>query len=159
MKKAQLCAYLLVWNLDNILKIINIKRFIITIVDPVGVPLLYEINNPNANVTKDKIELDIITFLKLLNICIEQILGKIIKLDINKAPISLMPSTIIIEQRLANIILYKSVLIPIDLANVSSNVKANILLYDTKYKTITRIERIIETITSVLLIDNMLPNK
>ena len=69
-------------------------------------PLLYETNNPNANVTKDKIELDIITFLKLLNICIEQILGKIIKLDINKAPISLMPSTIIIEQRLANIILY-----------------------------------------------------
>ena len=47
---------------------------------------------------------------------------------INKDPTNLIPSTTIMEHNEANIILYKSTFIPIDLANVSSNVIANILL-------------------------------
>lgn len=72
--------------------------------------------------------LTITTDLNLLKYWHDDIVGKIIKLDINKAPISLIPSTTTTEQRLAKIMLYKLVLIPIDLANFSSNVIANILL-------------------------------
>jgi len=78
-------------------------------------------------VTDTKIE-TIITLLKVFTTCIADIVGKIIKLEMRSAPINLIPSTTTIEQRIANIALYKLVLIPIDLANSSSNVKAKILL-------------------------------
>ena len=58
----------------------------------------------------------------------EMIVGKIIKLDINNEPIKRIPITIVMEHKQEKIVLYKSVLTPIDLANLSSNVKANILL-------------------------------
>lgn len=102
-------------------------RFIITIVAPVGVAYINEITRPIINEMIDIKTLDITTLLKFLKICIEESVGKIIKLEINKDPISLMPNTTVIEHRLAKIILYKSVLIPIDLAKSSSKVIAKIL--------------------------------
>ena len=50
-------------------------------------------------------------------------------------------------------------LIPIDFENFSSNVKANILLYEKIYKRIINIDNIILIITSLLFNDNILPNK
>ena len=78
----------------------------------------------------DIIILDITTFLNVLKYCIDDNVGKIIKLDINNEPINLIPSTTTIEHNTANIMLYKFVFIPIDLAKLSSNVIANILLYE-----------------------------
>ena len=109
---------------------INITKFTITIVAPVGVAFKYDIVIPKINEIKETITLEITTLLNFLNICIDESVGKIIKLDIKRDPISLIPRTTTTEHKLAKIILYKFVLIPIDLANFSSKVKANILLYE-----------------------------
>ena len=79
--------------------------------------------------------------------------------DINNEPIKRIPRTTTTEHKLANIILYKLVLIPIDFANFSSKVIANILLYEIMYSNITITDNTILKITSVSLIDNILPNK
>ena len=104
------------------------NRFTSTIVEPVGVERLYEINIPN---TKQIIDIStdvIVTFLKVFTICIADIVGKIIKLEINNAPINLIPKTTTTEHSIAKITLYKSVFTPTDFANSSSNVNAKILL-------------------------------
>lgn len=137
----------------------NTNRLIITIVDPVGVFRMYELIRPIINDIVDIIILDITTLLNFLYIIIDVNVGNIIKLDINNEPISLMPSTTTIEHNTANNILYKLVFIPILFANFSSNVIANILLYEKIYKLITNIDNIILIIISILLIDNILPNK
>ena len=46
-----------------------------------------------------------ITFLNLLNTCIAERAGRIIKLDISRAPIILIPITTVIAVKKANIIL------------------------------------------------------
>ena len=137
----------------------NTNRLIITIVDPVGVFRMYELIRPIINDIIDIITLDITTLLNFLYIIIDVNVGNIIKLDINNEPISLIPSTTTIEHNTANNILYKLVFIPILFANFSSNVIANILLYEKIYKLITNIDNIILIIISILLIDNILPNK
>ena len=74
----------------------NIKRFIITILAPVGVPHIYEQNIPIKKHTIDITAEDIITDLKLLNTLIDDNAGNIIRLDINNEPINLMPITMVI---------------------------------------------------------------
>ena len=109
-------------------KIINTIKLTRTIDAPVGVETIYEIYNPIIKVIIEITILEITTLLNFLNSCIEESVGKIIKLEISSAPTNRIPKTTIIEQRQAKIILYNSVLIPIDLANFSSNVIAKILL-------------------------------
>lgn len=82
-------------------------------------------------VVKDIIEyitLEITTLLNFLNICIDEIVGNIIKLEISNDPTNFIPKTTTIEHNIANMMLYIFVLIPIELVNLSSNVIANILL-------------------------------
>ena len=95
------------------------------------------------NASIEIIDDDITTPLNVLNISLELIVGNIIRLDISNEPISLIPNTTIIEQIDANIMLYSLVLIPIDEANFSSKVIANILLYENIYKAITITDNII----------------
>ena len=114
--------------LEITLNIINTIKFTITIVAPVGVAYMYEIIKPTVNEIIEIIILDITTLLNFLKYCIDESVGNIIKLEIYNEPINLIPSTTVTEHRLAKIILYKFVFIPIDLANLSSNVIANILL-------------------------------
>ena len=83
----------------------NIIKFTITIVAPVGVATKYEIINPVINANIEIITLEITTLLNVLNTCIDDNVGKIIKLEINNAPIKRIPSTTTTEHRLANIIL------------------------------------------------------
>ena len=127
----------------------NTTRLTITIVDPVGVAFKKDTIIPIIKDNTDNNTLDITTVLNFLNNCIDDNVGNIIKLDIKSEPINLIPSTIVIEQRLAKIMLYKLVFIPIDLENLSSKVIANILLYENKYKKITITDRIIHNIISV----------
>jgi hypothetical protein len=158
-KRSKIYSYFLILIIDNNLNSKNTIKLAITIVAPVGVAYINDIYNPTINDTIEIIILDIITLLNFLNNCIDESVGKIIKLDINKDPINLIPKTTTIEHKLANIILYKSVFTPIDLANLSSNVIANILLYENTYKRITIIDKIILTIISFSFIDRILPNK
>ena len=137
----------------------NIIRFIITIVAPVGTSNKNDTIRPIMNAITDIIILDITTLLNLLNTCIDDSVGKIIKLDINNEPISLIPNTIVIEHKIAKIMLYRFVLIPIDLENLSSNVIANILLYEKIYNKTTINDKTIQRMISLSPIDKMLPNK
>ena len=97
-------------------------------VAPVGTSNINDVIKPIIKAITDIIMLDITTFLKDLKTCIDDKVGNIIRLDISKAPIRRIPSTTTIEHNEANIILYIFVLIPIDFANTSSKVIANILL-------------------------------
>lgn len=150
---------MLILNFEIILNIINTIKLIITIVDPVGVFNIYELISPIINDIMDIITLDITTLLKFLYSIIDDIVGNIIKLDINSEPISLIPSTTTIEHNVANKILYKLVFIPMLFANLSSNVIANILLYEKIYKLTTNTDNTILIIISISLIDNIDPNK
>ena len=83
----------------------NITKLTITIVAPVGVAFKYEIVIPIINEMIDITTLDKTTLLNFLNNCIDESVGNIIKLDINKEPISLIPSTTTTEHNDAKIIL------------------------------------------------------
>ena len=91
--------------------------------------------NASAATTTDEIT----TLLKFVNNLFELRAGKIIKLEINKVPITLIPITTTIAVPSANIILYSLVFIPVALANDSSNVTAKIRLYINIYITIIQI--------------------
>ena len=66
---------------------------------------LLKTKNAIKNAITDTITLDITTALKLLNNLIEVNAGKIIKLEINNEPITLIPTTTTIAVAKANIIL------------------------------------------------------
>ena len=70
----------------------------------------------------------IITLLKLLNIRIDVIAGKITSPEMSRVPIILIPTTIVSAVKNAIIILYKLTFIPVALEKLSSKVTANILL-------------------------------
>lgn len=97
--------YLLIFNNDIILNTTKIIKLIITIVEPVG----YSFTNDKVSPTLNDIilitTLDITTLLSDLKYCIEDSVGKIIKLDIKSDPISLIPKTTTIEHKHAKIIL------------------------------------------------------
>ena len=82
---------------------------------------------------------EITTLLKFVNNLFELRAGKIIKLEINKVPITLIPMTTTIAVPSAKIMLYSLVFIPVALANDSSNVTAKIRLYINIYITIIQI--------------------
>ena len=92
-----------------------------------------------------------ITCLNFLNTCIDESAGKIIILEISNVPIILIPITIVIAVRDANKILNDLVCIPVALANDSSNVTENILLYSNKNVPITSVLVINIMIKSCLL--------
>lgn len=137
----------------------NIIKFTITIVAPVGASNIYEMIKPRIKAIVETNKLDITTVLNFLNICIEVKVGKMIRLDIRSEPIIRIPMTIITEHKIENIMLYISVFIPIDLEKFSSNVIANILWYEIKYTMIIITNSNILIIKSLLSIDNMLPNR
>ena len=100
----------------------------IAIFAPVGISYIYDINMPTKKHIIEIIKEFITTALKLLKTLIDVSVGKIIRLDINKEPIVLIPKTMISEVKNAIIILYKFTLIPVALEKFSSKVIANILL-------------------------------
>ena len=77
------------------------------------------------------------TDLKFLHILMDERVGKTIRLDISRAPIIRMPTTIMIPVKIASRVLYNLTFIPVAFAKFSSNVTKNILLYDTINKTKT----------------------
>ena len=90
---------------ENSLKIINIIKFTITIVAPVGASKIYDKINPKVKAITETIILDITTVLNFLNICIDVNVGKIIRLDISSDPIILIPITTITEHKQEKIML------------------------------------------------------
>ena len=69
-----------------------------------------------------------VTARKLLHTRIEVSAGKIIKLDINNAPIILMPTTTVTAVSTAIRVLYSPVFVPVAAAKVSSKVTAKMRL-------------------------------
>ena len=101
-----------------------------TIDEPIGKLLIEQASNkPIIKHNTLDITENIVTPLNVLNICLLDNVGNIIKAVINKAPITFIPITIVKDIRIDNIILIMFVCIPVDLENVSSNVIENILLY------------------------------
>ncbi len=80
-------------------------RFIITIVEPVGVLISYESAIPETKHIDDTIAEVITTDLKLLHMCIDVIAGNISSDDIRRAPMILIPITTVIAVRKAMSIL------------------------------------------------------
>ena len=70
---------------------------------------------------------DTITTLNLRNTRMEVSAGKIIRLEISRVPMILMPITITIAVSTESKVLYTPTFTPVALANVSSKVIANIL--------------------------------
>lgn len=66
------------------------------------------------------------TILNLLNNLIAVIAGNIIKLDISKVPIILIPITMVSAVSIASKVLYTSIFIPVAFAKLSSKVIENI---------------------------------
>ena len=81
--------------------IINNKRFIITIVEPVGESIEYERASPDIKQNEETTAESITTDLKLLQICIDVRAGKIRSDDIRSAPISRMPIIVVVAVRKA----------------------------------------------------------
>ena len=103
------------------------KIFIITTLAPAGVSYRYEITIP---VKKQKTAImaeQTVTVLNLLKILMAVKAGKIIRLEISKAPIMRIPSTIVRAVKSAMSILYVPVFIPPAFAKVSSKLMAKIL--------------------------------
>lgn len=70
---------------------------------------------------------DMTTFLKPLNMPMDERVGNIMRLDISMVPIIRIPTTIVRAVRTAMRVLYMSALIPVALAKSVSKVIANIL--------------------------------
>ncbi len=87
------------------LKIINIIRLTITTLAPVGASKKYDRINPIAKAMIDMNTLLMTTPLKVLDICIAESVGNIIRLDIKSDPINFIPNTTTIEQIIATTIL------------------------------------------------------
>ena len=75
--------------------------------------------------------LEIMTLLQVLKICLAETVGKIIKEEINNAPITFMPITTVKAHKMEIMIEQNSLCLLVDLKKVSSKVNANILLYNT----------------------------
>ena len=106
----------------------KITMFTATIVEPTGVENRIESRMP---VTAQKTEItaeEMTALLKLLKIRIEASAGKIISAEMRSEPTRFIARTIIIAVITAIKRLYKSALVPVAFAKVSSNVTAKILL-------------------------------
>ena len=69
----------------------------------------------------------IITARKLLNSLMDVSAGKMIRLEINIAPIICIPNTMVTAVKIERSVLYHPTLTPVALEKFSSNVTANIL--------------------------------
>ena len=113
------------------LKSLQIKKAaisLITIVEPTGVPARIDASSP---VTAQKTEMQqakIVTFLKLLNISMEETAGKIIRAEIRRVPTRFIASTIITAIRLAIKTFISFVLVPLAKEKSSSKVIAKMRL-------------------------------
>lgn len=88
---------------------------------------MYEMAIPIKRQTTETIAEFIMTLLNVLHIRMEVNAGKMIRLEINNAPIIRIPRTIVTAVRTAIKVLYRFALTPVARAKVSSNVIANIL--------------------------------
>ena len=102
--------------------------FIITIVEPTGVPATIETKIPDAAPKTEMTHEKTVTPLKLLNNIIAEIEGKIINADIKSEPTRFIAKTIIIAITEAITIFSKRVWVPQAKAKSESNVIAKILL-------------------------------
>ena len=105
-----------------------IKRFVTTIVAPVGKERLYEKYSPKINETTDTTAEATVTFLKELQRLIAVRGGKIIREDTSNAPIILIPITTVMAVSTARIVLKTETFTPVAFAKSSSKVIAKILL-------------------------------
>lgn len=125
---AQGCRFYLRMSFPAAERIIKAIILITTTVAPVGVEKKYDTISPDTKhtieITADKTTTD----LKYLHTRIAVKAGKIIRLEISRAPIILIPRTMVIDVKTAISILYTFALIPVAFANVSSKVTAKILL-------------------------------
>lgn len=96
-----------------------------TIVGPTGVPAIMEANMPIAVQETDKTAEHIVTDLNDLKMRIALSAGKIIKAEMSNEPTRFIAKTMMTAVTTAISKLYKFVLTPVALANVSSNVTAN----------------------------------
>ena len=103
-------------------------KLVTTILAPVGIANIHDNSNPMIKHNTDMMLDDMTTCLNFLNILIEDRLGNMIREDINRVPIILIPITIVILVSNAISELNNFVLVPVAFANDSSNVTANILL-------------------------------
>ncbi len=110
-------------------RIISVNKLTITMVAPVGVSSRYEAISPTMKLMTERVAPAIVTFLKFLNMVWAESVGKMMRLEMSKAPTRRIPKTIRTEQRIAKIILRILVLMPMACANFSSKVRAKILLW------------------------------
>ena len=105
----------------------NTITFTITTLAPGAVSIARDENKPiRKQVTEINPE-HITTERKLLQILIEVIAGKIIRLEIRSDPIIIIPKTIVTAVKTAISILYIFIFIPVAFEKLSSNVTAKIL--------------------------------
>ena len=100
----------------------------ITMLAPVGVSRRTDASIPKTKHTTETIPEHTTTLLNVLQMRMEVRAGKITRLDIKSAPISLMPRTIITAVSTATRALYTEVRVPVALEKFSSKVTAKILL-------------------------------
>ena len=109
-------------------KRINTDTFTNTTLAPGGAEQIKDITIPKRKHTTDMMAEDTVTALKLLNIRIDERAGNIIRADMSRVPISLIPKTTVTAVRRAMSILYIPVLTPVAAAKDSSKVTENIKL-------------------------------
>ena len=106
----------------------KVKIFTTTILAPAGVAWKYEIIIPVQKQDTATTAEHIVTVLNLLKILMDVREGNITRLEISKAPIMRIPSTMVRAVKNAISILYALVFTPAAFAKVSSKVMANNLL-------------------------------
>ena len=106
----------------------NTKRFVVTIVEPTGVPAKIDTIIPKAAQTTEITAENTVTLRKFLKIRIEERAGKIISAVISKEPTKFIAKTIITAMETARIRLYVLAPFPVACAKFSSKVTAKILL-------------------------------
>ena len=99
-----------------------------TTLAPAGDAHTYDTVIPTTKHTTEITPELIITLLNVRHTRIDVSAGKMIRLEIRSAPIIRIPNTIVTAVKTAINVLYISAFTPVALANVSSNVMANILL-------------------------------
>ena len=146
--------------LPIIKQIIQTIKLTNTIDEPIGkFEIMHEAKSPIIKEITLDAAAKIVTPLNVLNTCLADNVGNIIKAVINKAPITFIPITTVNDVKIEIIILINVVFVPVDLENVSSNVTLNILLYRIIYNPTTITATTILNITSVRLTPKRDPYK
>ena len=107
--------------------IINIHKLATTTLAPAGIEKAYEQSKPAVIFITARIAEHIVTLKKLLKTRIEVSAGKIIRLEINIAPIIFIPSTTVTAVKIEISVLYIPTFTPVAFEKLSSKVTAKIL--------------------------------